>query len=343
MKRGLEVVLLILLMIIPVTAVYATESSQPSAQAVFTPRLTAPEADNDYYYSDKNIFYKYGFGMPNCTAYAWGRAYEILGEKPQLSVDSAHRWWNYNLNGGYYPYGQTPKLGAIACWEYNGGGHVAVVEVITSTTMTLSHSAYSGTNFYTTEYDLDAPNGGSQNPNWTFKGYIYILDNAQPGEPIRPSGDRYRVDSSNGVNLRKGHGTSYSIVGALPYNTEFIVTEVYDDGQYLWGKTSYCGVSGWCVLDFATLIYDDPDVDTTKPTESPTNPTEPADPNHREEDWADLNGDGKTSITDATLIQKYLVGIVTELPDKETADANGDGKVTVTDATYIQKVLASLI
>lgn len=67
--------------------------------------------------------------MPNCTAYAYGRAYEILGSEPKLSWNNAEQWYGYNKANGYYKYGQTPKVGAIACWSYSyGGGHVAVVE-----------------------------------------------------------------------------------------------------------------------------------------------------------------------------------------------------------------------
>ena len=58
----------------------------------------------------------------------------------------------------------------------------------------------------------------------------------------------------------------------------------------------------------------------------------------------DVNGDGKISVLDATLIQKYLAGLVT-LSDtqKAAADVNGDGSVSVIDATLIQKYIAGLI
>ncbi len=55
-----------------------------NASSSFTPRLDAPSYSNDYYYSNKNIYYQYGYGMPNCTAYAYGRAYEILAEIPDF-------------------------------------------------------------------------------------------------------------------------------------------------------------------------------------------------------------------------------------------------------------------
>ncbi|MGN0450237.1 MAG: dockerin type I repeat-containing protein [Ruminococcus sp.] len=58
----------------------------------------------------------------------------------------------------------------------------------------------------------------------------------------------------------------------------------------------------------------------------------------------DVNGDGKISVLDATLVQKYLAGLVT-LSDtqKAAADVNGDGGVSVLDATQIQKYIAGLI
>ena len=58
----------------------------------------------------------------------------------------------------------------------------------------------------------------------------------------------------------------------------------------------------------------------------------------------DVNGDGKISVLDATLIQKYLAGLVT-LSDtqKAAADVNNDGSVSVLDATLIQKYIAGLI
>ena len=83
--------------------------------------------------------------MPNCTAYAFGRAYEILGTEPNLSHGNAQDWYGYNQATGAYSYGSTPQVGAIACWSYNGGGHVAVVESIDNGVVTLSNSALAKT------------------------------------------------------------------------------------------------------------------------------------------------------------------------------------------------------
>lgn len=143
----------------------------------YTPRLTAPARNNPYYYSNKNIFYASGYGMPNCTAYAYGRAYEILGTKPNLCTGNAGTWYDYNKAHNYYPYGKTPKVGAIAVWKYtNGGdGHVAVVEKIEDGVIVLSNSAWSGTTFYLSRANISDPLVGG-NSWWDFQGYIYVFD-----------------------------------------------------------------------------------------------------------------------------------------------------------------------
>jgi len=161
---------------------YLNESM--ATASVFSPRLTAPTSDNDCYFG-KNIFYLAGYGMPNCTAYAWGRAYEILGSKPNLSNGNANQFWGYNLNSGAYPYGTTPKVGAILCWDGNYYGHVAVVEKIDGNKVTISESAWSGAYFYTTTFTAGSEDSVSVGG---FQGYIYIGDFDAEPEP-EPSQD----------------------------------------------------------------------------------------------------------------------------------------------------------
>lgn len=156
-----------------------------STSSVFSPRLDAPTSDNDYYFA-KNIFYLGGYGMPNCTAYAWGRAYEILGSKPNLSHGNANEFWNYNLNSGAYSYGSTPKVGAIICWNGSECGHVAVVEKIEGSKVTISESAWSGPFFKTSTFNAGSEDSFSVGG---FQGYIYLgeFDNDNPGEVPVPS------------------------------------------------------------------------------------------------------------------------------------------------------------
>lgn len=140
----------------------------------YTPRTTAPELSNLYYYSDMNIFHFAGYGLPNCTCYAWGRFYEITGEEPKLSRNDAERWWGYTADG--YSRGNTPRVGAVICWakgspttDTDGSGHVAIVEEVRKDGSILtSNSAHNGDTFYTDE--LYPPYSLS---DYTLQGFIY--------------------------------------------------------------------------------------------------------------------------------------------------------------------------
>lgn len=146
-------------------------TSNINADALFSPRLSAPGTDNAYYYA-ANPFYQSGYGMPNCTCYAWGRAYELLGGRPNLSTGNANSFWGTNINRGAFASGSSPRLGAIACWG-NDYGHVAVVEKIEGNVVTISESSWGGFLFRTSTYTIGSEN--SRSPGG-FQGYIYLGD-----------------------------------------------------------------------------------------------------------------------------------------------------------------------
>jgi len=345
----------------------------------FTPRLSAPDYSNKYYYNgDYNVFYKYGYGMPNCTAYAYGRAYEILGKEPKLSWNGASQWYGYNQANNFYKYGKTPKLGAIACWTYGSGGHVAVVEKIDSNgNVTLSNSAWNSTNFYLTYAKTTDSNPGG-NSWWTFQGYIYILDNAETVENHTSTYTAGTYQLTSMVNFRTSAGIDGNVIKTLSNGTKIKVTETYLNDGYNWGKTTVDGKTGWVALDFCKLVpaeepttvapttvapttvapttvapttvepttvpmttvprgpvTPDPVIVTT--TESTTVPETTVKPVVR----GDVNNDGRVSILDATMIQKFLASM-TDLTETQSAlsDFDGDGKVTISDVTAIQIHLA---
>ena len=59
--------------------------------------------------------------------------------------------------------------------------------------------------------------------------------------------------------------------------------------------------------------------------------------------FVDVNSDGDISVVDATLVQKYIVGLE-NLKDfqKKSADVNDDNEISVVDATLIQKYIVGL-
>lgn len=159
--KSLILTLLSLVLIITIfpTTVFAEESIDG-----FTPRLSAPSRSSAYYNRELNVYSQCGYGMPNCTAYVFGRIYEITGEKPLITRGSAGDWWRINKKNGYYEYGQEAKIGAIACWS----NHVAVVEEINGDKITCSQSHWGGTYFDTCTVTIGADRFGQ-----TFYGFIY--------------------------------------------------------------------------------------------------------------------------------------------------------------------------
>ena len=171
--RALTAIILAICLLIP-----AVPAARVQAADSFTPRYSCPGYDNPYYFSSMNIFYACGYGMPNCTAYAWGRVYEIRGSMPALSTGNAGEWWFYNKRNGIYNYGSTPRLGAVACWDRwdEENGHVAVVESINGDgTVTLSESNWGGTMFENIRMSAD---GSDYMTSYRFLGYIYAVPSA---------------------------------------------------------------------------------------------------------------------------------------------------------------------
>lgn len=71
------------------------------------------------------------------------------------------------------------------------------------------------------------------------------------------SGEKWRITSSTGVRLRMDSVTSSEIIGVIPYNAVIVAEEKTEREGFLWGKISYNGKSGWCVLDYADHISGD--------------------------------------------------------------------------------------
>lgn len=152
--------------------------------ATFVKRTTPPDTSNPLYYSG-NPFYLSGWGMPNCTCYAWGRFYELSGEYPRLSTADAENWYSYLDDG--YARGGRPKLGAVACWASgsiydsdDGAGHVAIVEQINPDgSIVTSNSAWGGSLFYIDEVGNTYRLEGKE-----FLGFIYNPVNFEGGSSV---------------------------------------------------------------------------------------------------------------------------------------------------------------
>lgn len=178
--------------------------------ATFVRRTQAPETSNTYYYAN-NPFYQVGYGMPNCTCYAYGRFWEIMGgSKPSLSLGNAENWWGNTKDG--YKRGQTPRLGAVICWRLgeagnanDGAGHVEVVEAVNADgSIVTTGSAWQG--FMFREKTRTNNDGNWNGGAYVFQGFIYnpaTEDSGSTSEKLTPiSGNRYLTRAEMQVNAR---------------------------------------------------------------------------------------------------------------------------------------------
>ena len=151
----------------------------------FSRRTTAPEYGNIYYYNGAYNPYAYDQTLiGECTWYVWGRAYEILGQRPNIFTRChAKDIYAYNLNSGAYPYGNEPKLGAIACFGPNNHayetGHVAIVEAVGGDgSVILSEYNFVSRHVFSANRYLNP----TEARTWV-QGYIYI----RPDDPVIPN------------------------------------------------------------------------------------------------------------------------------------------------------------
>lgn len=264
MKKILSMIIALFVAATVVMPLAATESS-----AAFNVRTTMPEFGSAegqaYYYTNNNLFYQYdlgpngkylsnkgGYCVGNCTWYAYARASEILGTKFNTTFrKGAAQWWDINKNGNYYPYGSTPKVGAIACYN----SHVAIVEKVVNGQPYVSESGWkiSGSK-PTSAADLRFHYGTpwEKNP----KGYIYILDSVSTGGTSAAVDYSVKITAKD-LNMRTGPGTNYSKIGYVKAGTYKVSRE---SGN--WAQLADSGY--WICLTYATKVT------TTAPSVSDT-------------------------------------------------------------------------
>lgn len=174
----------------------------------FTPRLSefSPtrmrNPNNPYWYSNMNLYYSNGFGLPNCTCYAYGRWIEIMGgtvPTSDLGSGNGKDWFpNTNSNGIYPKISASdpncqPRLGAIMCFAggRRGLGHVAVVEQIDADgTVWTSNSAYQNQSLYFyLRHGKRSNNYGHYDGYvpYRFQGFIYLPDEYSPTPSPEPT------------------------------------------------------------------------------------------------------------------------------------------------------------
>lgn len=222
---------------------YISANFNSTITSIFSPRLMEPDSNKDtflYWISTskegENPFpivkdetgeeNTDGFTLPSCEAYAWGRFYEIIGEIPALSTETANTW--YSKNDGYTR-GEEPRVGAIACWTSAFGGFVAVVEQVKEDGSIIT----SESDWTTTDDDIwQLTERVKGDGNWglvgySFQGFIYC--------PTIPTASTSNLDKNTVVSKAEA----------------LTKTEMEANAKYIW---NYLGSKGWSLNAVAGML-----------------------------------------------------------------------------------------
>lgn len=227
---------------------YYIQANMKPLGGVFIQRTKAPKydkknpAESDRYWlsykydgpnyfnpQSENIRYP-GDTLPNCTAYAWGRFYEILGKTPKLSTGNARSWWGHTSDK--YERGNTPRVGAVICWGSAAGnkyGHVAIVEQVNPNgSIVTSESSWKG--FYWKRRTRTNKNGNwGESLNYNkFQGFIYCpvtsglvtKDNICTKNSYNISSEEMRINAQYIWQYLRARGWSINAVAALLGNLQ---------------------------------------------------------------------------------------------------------------------------
>ena len=187
-----------------------------------------------------------GYTLPNCVALVHAEWLKILsdalGEKKALEYESMMCRNNASVYYGYisdgFNRGQTPKLGAIACWKggSSGAGHVAMVTDIDGLNWSGVASNYSGSAFYRCSYTYNATKKYNLGSAYTFQGFIYppVEFSHYCTTPVARNTqvNQIRVNIEN-LNVRSDASTSASRYGyAEPGYYNVLASK--SDATYTW-------------------------------------------------------------------------------------------------------------
>ena len=185
---------------------------------VYRPRYSTPNKSLKYYWGQSryraggiSIFHSHKGKQGNCTAYAWGRFWEVsenFGHVTRLNASGNAEDWYYGTNS-QFKRGKNPQLGAVICFAdgpYSGKGHVMIVEKIYSKTHILcSESGFAAYLFQTRH--VYKKNGVWQLGSYKFQGFIYnpnVPWDASLGDEIydESSGDTGAVSFEEAQTLK---------------------------------------------------------------------------------------------------------------------------------------------
>lgn len=118
---------------------------------------------------------KNGFVLPNCTGYVWGIWLQASGlDYKLLNLCGSHAVYYYSHKDNFERSADTPKVGAIACWDDKSYGHVGIVEhIYTDKSIDVKMSSYGGSICYTRHLEAPYDYTNDFGTKMKLQGFIY--------------------------------------------------------------------------------------------------------------------------------------------------------------------------
>ena len=90
--------------------------------------------------------------------------------------------------------------------------------------------------------------------------YWYVTSYMENGQSVgycdcsRTYAGTYQVTYGSGVNIRAGHGSSYALLGTIPYGTKVTVSKASGAGNGQWAHVTYNGVNGYISMAYLEKV-----------------------------------------------------------------------------------------
>ncbi len=178
-------------------------------------------------------------------------------------------------------------------------------------------------------------------------GKLLTVENGSADDGANMYLDDAKNDNSQKFTLYCNGDGSYSIMSAASGSKS--CADVYgislDDGANICQWNYWGGDGQKFIIEPAFVEKTVEPTEPTQPTEPFTEPTEPTTEQETTEPTnepfkivGDVNADGKFSVADIVMIQKWLVK-AGELTDKNAADVTADGKINIFDLVYLKRLV----
>ena len=90
--------------------------------------------------------------------------------------------------------------------------------------------------------------------------YWYVTSYMENGQSVgycdcsRTYAGTYQVTYGSGVNIRAGHGSSFALLGTIPYGTKVTVSKASGTGNGQWAHVVYNGINGYISMAYLNKV-----------------------------------------------------------------------------------------